>query len=104
MQLAVAAGGKAAVMGDNQQTFFAFASKVQQKIDNGVTGRGMEIAGRLVGKNNVGIVGQGASDRERLLLASRKFRGEMVQPVRPTDACRPSFGRVVCGIPAGPPL
>ena len=68
-------------MGNDEQRFPARPRQLEQQVDNRVAGLGIEIAGRLVGKNNVGIVGQGASNGHALLFAPGKFRRQMMQPV-----------------------
>ena len=46
----------------------------------------VEVAGRLVGQNQLGLIDQGASNRHALLFATRKLRGKMRQPVAEPDA------------------
>ncbi|MEJ7618905.1 MAG: hypothetical protein WKF30_18465 [Pyrinomonadaceae bacterium] len=54
---------------------------------------GIEIAGGLVGEQHARTVGERAGDGDALLLAARKFRGPVAEPVvKPT---RPSKRRVI---------
>jgi hypothetical protein len=51
----------------------------------------VEVAGGLVGKNNLRLVDQRARDSHALLLTAGKLRGEMRQPVTQTDALQRLF-------------
>ena len=45
----------------------------------------VEVAGRLVGEDQRRTIGESASHRHTLLLAARKLRGAMVEPLRKTE-------------------
>ena len=74
MQFAITATGQTGIVGHNQQTLGPLAREIQQKTDNPSTGFGIEITGRLIGENNIGIVDLCACDRDALLFAAGKFR------------------------------
>src|SRR5690348_1981974 len=70
------------VVGGNQCRETAVADEVEESCQNPLARRVVEIAGRLVGQQDAGIVGQCPDDRDALLLAAR-------QPRRPVpDAAR----------------
>ncbi len=46
-----------------------------------LTSLGVEVAGGLVGKNNVGLAGQRSGDGHTLLLPTRKFTGAVLQAI-----------------------
>lgn len=52
-----------------------------QKMDDLLTGIGVEIACRLIGKHESGRVYQGAADGDALLLSSGKLIGQMMQAI-----------------------
>ncbi len=72
--------------------FFSVAREIQQKIDNYIAGLGIEVAGRLVGKNDIRIVRQSAGNGNALLLATRKLGRQMLHPVSQAN-CRQTFFR-----------
>ena len=47
--------------------------------------RGVEVAGRLVGQDQLGLADQGAGDGDALLLAARQLRRPMLGAVRDAD-------------------
>ena len=50
-----------------------------------VGGRAVEVAGRLVGENAVGLAGERARDRHPLALAARELRWPMAEPLAEAD-------------------
>src|SRR5436190_8567793 len=56
------------------------AIDVDEQVDDLVAGAGIEVAGRLVGEQDRGLVGEGARDRHALLLASRELRRIVMAP------------------------
>ena len=46
---------------------------------------GVEVAGRLVGQDDVGVVDQRPGDGHALLLAAGELRGPVVEPVAQAD-------------------
>jgi hypothetical protein len=65
--------GLGEIVGDEDNGAFAF--EFQQEVFNGFRGPGVEGAGRLVHKDDLGIDGQGTGEAETLLLAHRKTQG-----------------------------
>ena len=59
--------------------------KFLQKRKYTLAGAGVEVARRLIGKENRGAAGKRARQGDTLLLASRQFAGAMVRPVGQTD-------------------
>ena len=70
---------------------FRSRASVEQQIDNRVAGFGIEVAGRFVRKNNLGIVRQRARDRDPLLFAAGKFGRQMMQPIAQTNRAQTLF-------------
>ena len=52
---------------------FLFLYEAAQEFEDADGGGGVEFAGGLVGEDEFGAVGQGASDRDALLFAAREF-------------------------------
>ena len=50
-----------------------------------VAGLGVEVTGRLVGQDDVGVVDQRAGDRDALLLAAGELRRAVIEPVAQAD-------------------
>ena len=57
LQLAVPPRGQAMIVRHHQQRLLAVPRQLQKQIHNNVARLGIEIPGRLIGKDNVGIVG-----------------------------------------------
>lgn len=74
-------------MGDEHERGPVARPDGEEELDDRPSGRGVEIAGRLVGQKQLRFVGQSARERHPLLFASRKLRGEMVHSV-----CEPHLG------------
>ena len=73
------------VVRDEDDGGLAAAVDVEQEIDDLVPGGGVEIPGRFVGEQDGGIVGEGASDGDTLLLAARELRRVMMSPRSQAD-------------------
>src|SRR5205814_8083097 len=71
---AVEAAGELQVVGGDQSGQAGMAYEVEQCAHHAVAGRVVEVAGRLVGQQDAGIVGESADDRNTLLLAARQPR------------------------------
>src|SRR5487761_627690 len=69
----------------------ALAVKIAEESNHGLFVGFVEIAGRLVGKNQLGMIDQRASDGDALLLASGKLRREMREAFAQADAAQ-GFG------------
>lgn len=65
--------------------------------------RAVEIARRLVGKQDARLVGEGAGDGHALLFAARELAGEVVQTVAEPHA-RQQVARLLAGVAAAPEL
>ena len=63
---------------------------------------GVEVAGGLVGEDELGIVHQGASHRDSLLLASGQLGGLMPYPIRKFQEIKKFLGSVERLLPAFP--
>ena len=57
-------------MGDQNDRRAAVAIERAEQLENAVTRRIVEVAGRLVGKENLGGVGKGARDSDSLLFST----------------------------------
>jgi hypothetical protein len=66
---------------------------------------GIEIAGRLIGQDDLGVVAQRARDGDSLLLTDGEFAGQVVHPVRQSQAIderlRPLGPIAIGGCPKG---
>ena len=72
-------------MGDDEQGHLVLVVEAKQKVVDLVGGAGVEVAGRLVGEQQVRAHDEGAGDRHALLLTAGELAGAMVQAVRQTD-------------------
>ena len=64
----------------------------EEQIDDEAPGRGVEIAGRLVRKEQLGGDGEGAGERHALLLAARELAGIVQEAVAEPDSLQPGLG------------
>src|SRR4051794_10145043 len=62
-QLTIAERRQTHIVGDHEKRLVAGPRQFEQQLDNGVASFGIQVAGRLVGENDVRIVRQRASDR-----------------------------------------
>ena len=62
------------------------AVQLKEQRDDAFPGGGIQIARRLVGKQNARLVHKGAGDRHALLLSTGKLRRKVPPPVRQSDA------------------
>ncbi len=93
-----AAVGKLAdgrVVSDHQDGV-SFVVKLAEQANHGLLIRFVEIAGGLVGENQLGMVDQSASDGDALLFAAGELRGQVLDAIGEPDACEggASFGFV----------
>ena len=56
-----------------------------QQVEDFVGRRRVEVAGRLVGQDELGVVHQAAGDRHALLLAAGELRRPVVEPLAQAD-------------------
>lgn len=73
------------VVGD-QHDSLPLTVELDEEVQNFLAGSAVEIAGRLVGKEDIRCLYQGASDRDTLPLPSGKFVGPMKGTVRQANA------------------
>lgn len=81
----VAGGGEIIVMGDEQQGRGMLAHCVPQHRKHLAAGLGVECSGRLVADEKLGLVDQGAGDRNPLLFAARESLRQFPRLVPETD-------------------
>ena len=71
---AVEAVGEVEIVGRDQPGETAVADEVKERGEHALAGRVIEIAGRLVAEQDLGVVGERADDCDPLLLAAGKPR------------------------------
>ena len=72
------AAGQLLVVRDEDERRLAPPLQPEQQIDHMAAGLAVEVAGRLVGENELRPAAQGARDGDALLLAARELRREMI--------------------------
>ena len=70
---------------DHQHGDSAIAVEPRQQFHDLERAFGVEIAGRLVGEQHVGVGDDGARDRDALLLAARQLGGRVARPIDQPD-------------------
>jgi hypothetical protein len=80
-------GGDLRIVGDQHERGAAGAVNLQQQLDHLAARRTIEVAGRLVGQQDRGIVGERPGDCDPLLLAARQLRRVVMRAIR-----QPHFG------------
>ena len=73
-------GQRGAVRDDNERCVSAHV-EIEEECADGLGGRPVEIAGRLVAQHQQRIADQSAGDCGALLLAARQFAWTMVEPI-----------------------
>ena len=81
VQPSVGAGGETVGMGDQQQTRAVAAALVKQKIENRVAGGFVKVAGRLIRQHQFGLVHQGTTNGDALLLPAGEVLGVLGEVV-----------------------
>ncbi len=71
------------------------ADEIIQQVQNGRPGFGIQIPGRLVSQNQIGLVHQGPTERDALLLAAGESIREGVSAVEKADLIQQSAGTLV---------
>src|SRR6266852_1862981 len=79
------AGREREVVGHEYDGGPAVAVERLEQLENPVSGRVVEIAGRLVGEEDLGRVGECARDRDALLLSTGELGGKMMASARQPD-------------------
>src|SRR5579883_91754 len=92
----VATRGKIGIVRDEDQSCAALGAQLEHQIDDGLAGRLVEIAGRLVGDEDGRPRRQGPRQRDALLLAAGKLGGVMPEPPGETDRRELGFGAFEC--------
>ena len=80
-EAAVAAFGKLGVVGHKDDGGTVLAGEFEEKIEDAIGIGGVEVARGLVGQDEVGGVGEGASYGDTLLFATGELVGEAVRLV-----------------------
>ena len=91
------AAGHGAVVGHQDEREPGVAPQLLQQAHDVVPGALVQVAGRLVGQQHLGLLDQRAGDRHPLLLASGHLSGQVPQPLAETHILQRRRG-------AGPPL
>src|SRR5262245_2651017 len=73
--------GERRVVSHEQQRRAGVAIQVDEQVDDGTAVLGVEAAGRLVGEEDLGLVGERARDRHTLLFTTRELRRIVVGAV-----------------------
>ena len=84
----VEAVGEAGGVGDHQERRIGVADEAQEKVEHGVAGRLVEVAGRLVGEDQFRPGGEGAADGDALLLAAGELFGVAGEEGRKAQECQ----------------
>src|SRR5690606_22265636 len=80
------APGEVGVVRDEHERRAALAVQLLEQLDDRFAGRRVEVARRLVGEQDSRLVDERAGERDALLLAARKLRRIVVEPVGEPDA------------------
>ena len=73
------------VMGDHDDRLAELAHRGAHERQDLGAGAGVEVAGRLVGEDDLGTAGEGAGDGDALLLPARELRRSVLQAVLQPD-------------------
>ena len=90
----VAALGQRAVVGHQYQGGAVLTVEGEQLLDNGFAGGRVEIAGGLIGKQQLRLHRKGAGQGHALLFAAGQLRGVMAQPLAQADGVERRGGRL----------
>src|SRR5690606_2396610 len=82
---AARAAGEGRIVRDQHERRAALAVQLLEQMDDRLARAGVEIAGRLVGEQDARLVDERAGERDPLLLAARKLRGIVIEPVAEAD-------------------
>jgi hypothetical protein len=98
-QPAVHAGREGGVVGGDQGGEAGIADEVQQHAEDLVGGMLVEVAGGLVGQQQLRLVGERAGDGDALLLAARELRRPVRRALGQADEAEQARGRpaIICG-------
>src|SRR5690348_11512168 len=90
---ALASFGQRSIVGDQQQRRAEPGVLVEQRLDDRLAGRAVEIAGRLIGQQQRRAGDKGAGDRDALLLAAGKLPRIMSEAMPEPDPLQRSLGQ-----------
>jgi hypothetical protein len=82
------------VVGDEQARYTAFVADVAQQPQDLAGTSGVEVAGGLIGEEQVRLAHERTSDGHTLALAHRELVGTAVEPIAETEALRHRSARV----------
>ena len=77
---ALAARGEARIVGDEHERRAHAPVQPENQVDDLLAGLAVEIAGRLIGEQDLGLRRKRPRKRDPLLLAARKLAGHMMMP------------------------
>src|SRR5260370_1409463 len=89
----IAAARQRHVMSDQDQGRAVGARQLEQQIHHLLAGRAVEIAGRLVGQQELGTAHEGARHGDPLLLAARELRRIVADAMAEADPFKRRFGQ-----------
>ena len=92
---AVEAGGEAGAVGRDEEARAGFAHELEEEVEDRVRRRLVEVAGRLVGEDEPGPMGERPADGDALLLAAGELLG-----IAPAEAVEAEAGGER-GLPVG---
>jgi hypothetical protein len=81
---ALGPGGNVVFVGDHDDGL-AHGVELRQALHNLVAGLGVEVAGRLVGQDDTGIIDQSPGDGDALLLAAGQLHGAVIEAIAQAD-------------------
>jgi hypothetical protein len=82
---AVEAASEIEIVGGDERGETGAANEVEERIEHALAGRVIEVARWLVAEQEVGVIGEGADDRDPLLLATRQTGRPMLRTRGKTD-------------------
>ena len=97
---AVGAGGGLGVMGDDDEGLPGLVQPSEQ-VEDRAAGDAVEVAGRLVGQKEGGLIDQGAGDGDALALAAGEFGGAVLEAMPEADVGEDVAGAVDGVVPLG---
>src|SRR5690606_31869368 len=80
------ARGEVWIVRDEHERRAALAVELLEQLDDGLARAGVEVPGRLVGEQDLGLVDERARERDALLLPAGKLGRIMVEPIAEPDA------------------
>ena len=100
-QHAVGVGGGDRVVGDHHDGLGEAVDGVAHEAEDLGAGAAVEVAGRLVGEDQLGLVGERAGDGDALLLAAGQFARSVLEPVGQPDGVDHVAQPLLVGLLAG---